>query len=322
MDRRQLLKVAGGALLAPAVARGDTYPGRPILLQVPFPPGGAADVMARLVARKMSEALGQPVAVENKPGAGGIIGAAAVARAAPDGYTLLLSTTSTHSLAAAIKSSLPYDPEKSFAPIIEIANGKSVLLVSSASGIQDVASLVRLMKSRGADNNFGSAGVGTLAHLNGEAFKRAAGVEMTHIPYKGMSLAVQDLIGGQLTMMFDSAVSALAVLKGGRVRALAVAGRKRTPVLPDVPTLIEAGVPGFDMEAYFGLWAPAGTPAPVVERLNGVLNAAIASPDLRSEITSLAADPAGGTSAAFAERIARDRRKWKQIIADAGITPE
>ena len=323
MRRREMLVAMAGGLLNFPAAAAEVYPTKAITLLVPFPAGGAADVMGRLLAKSLGDALGQVVVVDNRPGASGIIGAAAVAKAAPDGYTLLLSTKSTHSLAAATKSSLPYDVERSFAPIIEVASGKSVLLVSSSLGVSTVPQLIALMKRNAADNNFGSAGVGTLAHLNGEAFKIAAGVQATHVPYKGMSLALQDLIGGRITFMFDSAVSALSAVRTGKVRALAVASQRTTPVLPGVPTLKAAGVPGYDMEgAYFGLWAPAGTPVPVVDLLNKAANAALASKEMLTELANLAADPAGGSSADFAQRVSSDVRKWKALIQNNGIAVE
>lgn len=321
MKRRTILLAALAAAWAgPALAQA--YPNRPVTLVLPFPPGGSVDVIGRIVATRLGAALGQPVVVQNRPGAGGVIGATAVATAPKDGYTLLLSSSSTHSLAPALRATMPYDPLKDFAPIIEVANGRSVLLIPDSLPVKDVQGLLAYMKARGSDNNFGSAGLGTLAHLRGELFKQATGVQMTHIPYKGTSLGGQDLSAGRLTMMFDSDVSAKALLRTGKVRALAVNGPSRSPMMPDVPTLSEAGVQAPDPQGYFGLWAPAGTPAEIVELLARTMDKVLQSPEMKADLASASAEAVGGTSVAFANRIARDIDMWMQAAKIAGIKPE
>jgi tripartite-type tricarboxylate transporter receptor subunit TctC len=323
LERALLAGAMAAAALVGAQAQAQDYPTKPIVLVLPYPAGGSVDVMGRAVARRLSAVLKQSVVPDNKLGAGGLIGATQVAKAAPDGYTLLLSSSSTHSLAPALRAKMPYDPIKDFAPIIAVGNGRSVLLVADSMPVKDVKGLIAYMKGRGTANTFGTAGVGTIGHLNGEAFKRAAGVELTHVPYKGTTLAVQDLIGGRLTMMTDSVISAQALLATGKVRALAmVDGTQRSAVLPDLPTLTELGIPPNTPLSYFGLWAPAGTPAAVIQRLNAAMNTVLALPEMRSELAALGADPGGGTSAAFAERIASDTVGWAQLVKHAGIQPE
>ena len=273
------------AVLALVVASGSAlaqpYPAKPIRLVIPFPPGGATDIIGRTLAQKLSTQLGQNVVVDNKPGAGGTLGSAEVAKAAPDGYTLLLATTSTHSIAPSLYKNIPYLVDKDFAPISEVATATNVLIVTPNLPVKDVAELVALAKSKPDALNYASSGNGTIVHLQTELFKLASSTKLTHVPYKGTALAIPDLISGQTHVMFDSLVSALPHIKGGKVRALAVTSAKRTPLLPYVPTVIETGLPGYDVNTYFGLFAPPGTPRDIVQRLHREVVIAVLSADVK-----------------------------------------
>jgi tripartite-type tricarboxylate transporter receptor subunit TctC len=322
MKRRQFTDAAvafGLAATIAAAARAGAYPDRPVMLILPFPPGGSVDVFGRAVATHLATRLKQQVVVDNRAGAGGIIGAAAVAKAKGDGYTLLLSSSSTHSLAAALKGNLPYDPEKDFAPIIDLGYAGSGLLVAESLPVRTAAELVAHMKQRGDQNTFGSAGIGTIAHLSAEDFKLSTGVQATHVPYKGTSLAVQDLAAGRLTFLFDSTLSAQAYVATGRIRMLAVTGSTRLKALPDVPTMAEVGIKRLNPDGYFGLWAPAGTPRDIVLQLNAAVNEVLKSPDMVALFQQQSVTAQGGTPEAFAERIARDTVQWKNVVKRANI---
>jgi len=246
---------------------------------VPFPAGGPTDVLTRVLAQNLSERWSQPVVVDNKPGAGGAIGSDFVAKSAPDGYTLLMATTSTHSIGPSLQK-LPYDPVRDFAPVSQISNATNVLVVSPKLGVNSVRELVALAKAKPGALNFASSGTGTIPHLTGELFKHLAGVDLVHIPYKGTGLSLTDLASGQVALLFDSIVTAQAHAKSGTVKALAISSPRRTPLLPDLPTMIEAGVPGFESETWFGLFAPAGTPADIVSRVSTDASAALAAATL------------------------------------------
>jgi tripartite-type tricarboxylate transporter receptor subunit TctC len=303
--------------LAPQAALAQTYPSKPIRLIVPFPPGGATDIIGRTLAQKLSTQLGQTVIVDNKPGAGGTLGSAEAAKATPDGYTLLLATTSTHSIAPSLYKNIAYSADKDFAPISEVATATNVLIVTPNLPAKDVAELVLLAKAKPDSLNYASSGNGTVVHLQSELFKQVAGVQLTHVPYKGTALAIPDLIGGQTHLMFDSIVSALPHIKGGKVRALAVTSTKRTALLPDVPTVIESGLPGYDVNTYFGLFAPPGTPRDIVLRLQKEAAAAVLSAEVRERFASQGAEAVGGTPEALSALIKSESVKWKRVI-DAG----
>ncbi|MCJ0764034.1 Bug family tripartite tricarboxylate transporter substrate binding protein [Variovorax terrae] len=321
MKRRQLLSLAlAGAAARPAFA--EAYPSRPIVLVMPFPAGGSVDVFGRAIALHLSTALKQPIVVDNRAGAGGLIGAGAVAKGKKDGYMLLLSSSSTHSLAAALRSNLPYDPEKDFAPVVNLGSGISSLLIPASSSVRTVAELVAAMKQRGDQNSFGSAGIGTIAHLSAEDFMLATGVRATHVPYKGTSLAVQDLAAGRLSFMFDSSVSAEGYVRGGLARMLAVTGRTRLHGMPDVPTMAEAGIKLANPEGYFGVWAPAGTPREIVLALNGALNDVLKSPEVVALMQKLSITARGGTPEDFAQRVAADSLQWKKAVQRANVPLE
>ena len=310
-----LLFAATAAL--PGAALAQAYPSKPIRLVIPFPPGGATDIIGRTLAQKLSVQLGQTVVVDNKPGAGGTLGSAEAAKAAPDGYTILLATTSTHSIAPSLYKNIPYSVEKDFTPITEVATATNVLIVTPNLPVKDVAELVGLAKKNPDALNFASSGNGTIVHLQSELFKLISGTKLTHVPYKGTALAIPDLISGQTHLMFDSLVSALPHIKGGKVKALAVTSTKRTPLLPSVPTVIESGLPDYEVNTYFGLFAPPGTPRDIVQRLQKEAVIAVQSADVRERFASQGAEPVGGTPEALSALIKSETVKWKRVI-DAG----
>ena len=310
-----LLFVATAAL--PGAAFAQAYPNKPIRLVIPFPPGGATDIIGRTLAQKLSVQLGQNVIVDNKPGAGGTLGSAEAAKAAPDGYTILLATTSTHSIAPSLYKNIPYSVEKDFTPITEVATATNVLIVTPNLPVKDVAELVALAKKNPDALNFASSGNGTIVHLQSELFKLISGTKLTHVPYKGTALAIPDLISGQTHLMFDSLVSALPHIKGGKVKALAVTSTKRTPLLPSVPTVIESGLPDYEVNTYFGLFAPPGTPRDIVQRLQKEAVIAVQSADVRERFASQGAEPVGGTPEALSALIKSETVKWERVI-DAG----
>jgi tripartite-type tricarboxylate transporter receptor subunit TctC len=326
MQRRTaLLTLSALALLAalPLPAAAQAWPSKPLRLVIPFPAGGATDIIGRLLAQKLAAALGQQVVIDNKPGAGGSIGSDLVAKALPDGHTLLLATSSTHSIGPALNPKMPYDAFKDFAPIAHVANAPSVLVVGAGFPKGGALDLIRELKAKPGRYNFGSSGIGTYPHLSAEMFKwRAGGLYVVHIPYRGTGLVVTDLIAGQITFLMDSIVSAQTHIKDGRVRALAVTGAQRSSSLPDVPTFAELGVPGLAFSNWFGFFAPAGTPPEVVQRLNLALNALMRAPDVADRLRQLGADPVTGTPEAFAKVVRDEHDSWKAVIQRAGIQAE
>ena len=307
----------------PRPAAAQAWPAKPLRLVIPFPAGGATDIIGRLLAQKLAAALGQQVVIDNKPGAGGSIGSDLVAKAPPDGHTLLLATSSTHSIGPALNPKMPYDAFKDFAPIAQVANAPSVLVVGAGFPRGGALDLIKELKARPGKYNFGSSGIGTYPHLSAEMFKwRAGGLYVVHIPYRGTGLVVTDLIAGQITFLMDSIVSAQTHIKDGRVRALAVTGAQRSGSLPDVPTFAELGVPGMAFSNWFGFFAPAGTPPEVVQRLNRELNALMRAPDMADRLRQLGADPVTGTPEAFARVVRDEHDSWKAVIQRAGIQAE
>jgi tripartite-type tricarboxylate transporter receptor subunit TctC len=315
-----LRRFAIGASLAlvAAWASAQTYPAKPIRIVVPFPPGGATDILARDVAQKLSEAWGQQVIVDNRPGAGGNIGSELVAHSAPDGYTLEMGTVGTHAINASLYAKMPYDHVKDFAPVILVAGVPNVLVVNPAVPANSVAELIAYAKANPGKLNFASSGNGTSIHLSGELFKVMAGVQMTHIPYKGSAPAMQDLLGGQVQLMFDNLPPSLPQIKAGKVRALAVTSLTRAPALPDVPTVAEAGLPGFEASSWFGILAPAGTPPAIVARLNAEIAKWLATPEAKEKLSKQGANAAGGTPEDFAKHIAAETAKWAKVVKDSG----
>ncbi len=297
------------------------YPSKAIRWVVPFPASGATDILTRVIAQKLSDALGQPVVVDNKPGAGGSLGSELVARAAPDGYTLLMGTTSTHSIGPALQK-LPYDAQKNFAAISEVAESPNVLIVSPALKVNSVHELIALAKAKPGQLNFSSSGIGSIVHLSGEQFKSVAGIDIQHIPYKGTALAIPDIINGQIAMMFDNIVSVMPHIKSGRVKALAITSEKRSSLLPDLPTMIEAGVPGYVSSAYFGVFAPAGTPKAIIDKLNAELVKIVHTPEVKERLLKLGAEPVGSTPEQLTALVRSEGAKWAKVIKDAGVKVE
>lgn len=320
MNRRNLitaLTLALGCTLASAQA----FPSKPITLIVPFPAGGSSDALARSLGTPLSLALGQPVIVESRPGAGATIGADYVAKAKADGYTLLMGAVH-HTIATSVYKKLPYDFEKSFAPITTVALVPNVVTVNARSSATDVKGLIALAKAAPGKLAYGSNGNGTVQHLIGTQFSGLAGVEMVHVPYKGSAPLTTDLLGGQIDLSFDTLTPMVQHIKGGKLRALAVTTAKRSSTLPDVPTLAEAGLAGFDQGTWFGILAPAGTPADVVTRLNTEMVKIIASPEFGKRMEEIGAEPVGNTPAQMAEQIKGDTARYARLVKDAKVAIE
>ena len=305
-------------LLALPLSAAAQYPQRAIKMIVPFPPAGATDVVGRIVAQKLTERLGQSVVVENRPGAGGSIGSDLVAKSAPDGYTLLMATSSTHSIGPALQK-LPYDPIRDFAAITHVANVPNVLVVSPKLPVASVKELIAYAKARPGQLNFASSGVGTIVHLNAELFKMLAGVDIVHVPYKGTALSIPDLANGSVAILFDSLASVMPHVKSGNARPLAMNAPQRSPLLPDVPTLAEAGMPAFDRYTWFGMFAPAGTPPEVVRRLQAEVAAALKATDLRERFDAVGAEAVGSSPEQFVERIRSDTVRWAEVIKAGNV---
>ena len=321
------LAACAAAVLAIAVptspVRAQAWPARPVTVVVPFAAGGTTDVLGRLVGQQLSTRLGQPVIVENRAGAGGGVGASAAAKAAPDGYTLLMGAVSTHAINPSLYKTLTYDPVKDFAPIAYIA-GVPNLLVVSPKRVQakTVSELLKEIKAQPDGVSFASAGNGTSIHLSGEMFKVASGLKLTHVPYRGSGPAMADLVGGNVDLMFDNLPSALQLVKSGGLRALAITAAQRSPVLPDVPTMVESGFPNFVAESWFVLFAPAGTPATVTERLAREVTAIHEMPEFRERLAALGANPRSLTGAALTAFIADEARNWGEVVRKSGAQAE
>ena len=315
--RRCLITAVAALAVLSFSAQADTYPSKPVRLMVPFPPGGPTDVLARIVAPRLAERLGQPVVIDNKPGASGMVGADMVARAAPDGYTLLVNA-SIHVINPSLYPKQPYDAIADFAAISNLADVSLVLAVNPKLPVRSVKDLVALAKSGKTPLAFASAGNGASQHLSGEAFKVAAGIDMLHVPYKGSAPALTDLIGGQVQLMFDSLPSAMPFVKAGTIRALAVTTSKRTPALPDVPTIAESGYPGFSISTWYGVWALAGTPAAIVQRLSSEIAAIVRQPEVRAQFEKLGAEPVGNSPAEFTAFTKAELAKWAGIVKTSG----
>ena len=308
-------------LLAATAALAQPYPSHPVKLIVPFPPGGNTDIVGRLVAQKLSDGFGQQVYVENRGGAGGTIGAEAAAKSPADGYTLFFSTTGTFASAPSMQPALRYDPIKDFAPITTLANAPVVVIVS-ASQQKTLRELIDAAKAQPGALKFGSAGTGHFVHVAGEMFKDAARVDLLHVPYKGIGPALIDLLAGRIDVMFDAFAAYEPHLQSGKLRALAVANPSRLARLPDVPTTAEAGLPGYVLASWFGLAAPAGTPAQAIERVNTQALKAIAAPDVREQMSKLGLEPGGSTPQQYATMIAEELVRWRAVVKAAGIKLE
>ena len=307
--------------LAFAGAAHAQWPTKPIKMVVPFPAGGPTDVMTRALSDKLSQALGQAVVVDNKPGAGGTIGSDLVAKSAPDGYTLLMATSSTHSVGPSLQK-LAYDPVRDFTPIIYVGNASNILVASPALGVATLAEFIELARKNPGKYNYATSGIGSTAHLTAEMFAAQAGVKLTHVPYKGLQLAIPDLIQGNVSIMFDSVMTGKPHVESKRLNALGISSRKRSDLLPGVPTVAESGLPGFESWVYFGIFGPAGTPRAVVERVNAEMNRIIADPVIQERFHSLGFESNGGTPADFAAVMGAESAKWAKVIREANVKAE
>jgi tripartite-type tricarboxylate transporter receptor subunit TctC len=305
--------------LAASELAAQAYPGKPVRLVVPFPAGGATDVLARAISLYASEKLGQQIVIDNKPGAGGTIGSDIVAKADPDGYTLLIATGSTHSIGPVINPRIPYNVERDFVPIVDVAKTTNVMVVPASLPVKNLAEFTALAKSRPGKLNFGSSGNGTISHLAGELYKAQAGVFMTHIPYRGTGLVFNDMMSGQVHMLMDSFVTAQSNIKEGKLRVLGVTSLERLPFMPEVPSLHEQGLKNFEVTNWFGLYAPRGTPPDIVTRVNAAYNQALRDPELRRRLATLGAVPTGGTPQQMAAVVAADTTKWRRLITERKI---
>lgn len=319
MNRRNVLQILGaGASLAPIASWSQSYPSRPIKVIIPFPPGGPTDVLGRIVAQKLGERLGQNVVIDNKPGASGMIGADMVAKSAPDGYTLLVNA-SLHVINPSLYEKPRYDAIADFAPLSNLADVPLVLVVNAKAPVNTVKELIAWIKASKTPINFASSGNATAPHLAGEAFKVAAGIEnMQHVPYKGSSPALTDLLGGQVQLMFDSLPSSQPFIKAGTLKAIAVTTQRRSSALPNVPTIAESALPGFNFSTWYGMWAPASTPPAIVEKLSTEISQITRLPEVRERFLALGAEPVGNTAEEFSTFNKSELAKWARIVRQSG----
>jgi tripartite-type tricarboxylate transporter receptor subunit TctC len=311
---------AAAAALAPAAAQD--YPNRPITLVVPYAAGGGNDVMARAAADRMSKTLGQQIVIENRGGAGGSIATRQIAKSAPDGYTLGLGGTGTLAINPTLYPNVGYDPRKDFAPVGLIATSALVVLVNPSVPAKSIAELIALAKEKPGQINYASAGAGSGIHLGTEYFASRAGIKIIHVPYKGSGPALADLLGGHVMVYFSSLPPAISLMKEGKVRALAVTGAKRSALFPDLPTVAETGLPGFEAVLHYGIVAPAGTPGPIIDKLNAALRAAVMSDELKQRIAADGAEPLASTPEEYAADIDREETKWSEIVRKSGAKVE
>ncbi|MDH5244866.1 MAG: tripartite tricarboxylate transporter substrate binding protein [Betaproteobacteria bacterium] len=317
LARRLLWAILSAAVVAfPAVAA--EYPERPIRLVVPFPAGGGADALARLIMPNVERALGTTIVIDNKAGAGGNIGAEYVARATPDGYTLLYGTNGTHAINRSLYANLPFDPIKDFAPVSRMTLIAAMLFVNNDFPVTSVAELIRYAKADPGRVNFASAGNGTTSHLAGELFRTMAGIDIVHVPYRGGAAAAMAVVGGQVQMMIDVMPNAFPLVKGGKVRGLAVSTAHRHPAAPEVPTIAESGLPGYDVSAWDGIFAPAGTPAAIVDRLNAAIRQALDDPQVRAALLARGAQAVPSTPEGLARHVAAEAEKWAKVVRQSG----
>ncbi|MBO9516083.1 MAG: tripartite tricarboxylate transporter substrate binding protein [Variovorax sp.] len=320
MKRIHFLQACAAALCLAAspASLAQVFPTKPIRLIVPFPAGGATDLFARTLSQKMGEKLGTTLVIDNKPGAGGAIGSDLAAKSPPDGYTLLLATTSTHSIGPAI-SKLPFDTVRDFTPIAHVGDAPSIMLVPNNSPAKTVREWIDYAKKNPGKLNYASSGNGTIVQLTAELFKAEAGIFVTHIPYKGTALAIPDLISGKIDVLFDSLPTGMPHVRDGRLRALGVTSLKRSPLAPELPPIADT-LPGFESNTWFGLYGPRGLPADLVTRINTAANQALSDPEVRDKLARLGISPATGSPADFARMVAEDSAKWKKIITERKIT--
>lgn len=315
-----LASLAAGTAALPGAALAQAFPTRPITIVVPFSAGGTTDILARLVGQYLSTELGQPVVVENKAGAGGNIGGQYAAKAAADGYTLFMGTVGTHAINASLYKKMPFDPVKDFAPLTRVANVPNLLVVNPKQPFRTVPEMIAYAKANPGKINFGSPGNGSSPHLSGELFKSMTKVDLTHIPYKGSAPAVTDLLGNQIAIMFDNMPSVIPHVRSGKLHAIAITTSKRSPELPDVPTVAEAGVPGYEAMSWFGMFAPAATPKPVLNKLSGALAKVLANPEVKKKIADQGGEPVNETPAQFATFIKSESAKWGKVVKESGAS--
>ena len=300
-------------------ALAQAFPNKPLRFIVPFAPAGSTDIFARLIGERLSSALGQPVVIENRAGNGGNIGADAVAKSAPDGYTLLMATTGVMAINNALYRSMTFDAAKDLEPVIFVASITNALVVPVDSPLKNVGDLLSTAKAAPGKLSFASSGAGSSTHMSGELFKLMSGVDLLHVPYKGSGQAMPDVISGRVSMMFENMPGAVSYINGGKLRILAVTGSTRSAAMPQVPTVAESGVPGYDSLSWSGIAVAAGTPREVIARLNREINAILTAPEMRQKLAEQGADAVGGTPEAFAEHIRTEREKWARVIRNANI---
>lgn len=312
--------VLGAGLLGGTSALAQAYPTKPVTIIVPFAAGGTTDILARIIGQALTAELGQSVVVDNRAGAGGNIGGQAAAKATPDGHTLFMGTVGTHAINASLYKKMPFDPVKDFAPLTRVANVPNLLVANPAQPYKSVKDLITYAKANPGKVNFGSSGNGSSIHLSGELFKSLAKVDMQHVPYKGSAPAVTDLLGNQIGIMFDNMPSAIQHVRSGKLVPLAVTTAKRSPELPSVPTIAEAGVPGYEATSWFGMFAPAGTPAPVLAKLNAAIVKVLAQPDVKKKINEQGAEVYSETPEQFAAFIQAESVKWGKVVKESGAS--
>lgn len=303
-------------------ANAQTYPQRPITLVIPFAPGGSTSIVGRIIADKMAQLLGEGIVVDNRPGAGGTVGTKYVAKSEPDGYTLLLGYTGTLAIGPSLYKDAGYDPRKDFQPIGMIGNAPSAVVVHPSFPVKSIAELIAYAKANPGKVNFGSAGVGSVNHITGEYFAREAGITLVHVPYKGTGPALTDLLGGHIPMALAPIPAVHANVSAGLLRALATTGRTRNSLMPDVPTIAETGMPGFEASLYYGLVAPAGTPRPIIDKLNQELRAALASDEVKKQLSADGTEITPSTPEAYSDFIDKDEKKWSELVKASGVERE
>ena len=320
--RRLLLATlaAASATLLPLPGAAQSYPTKPITMIVPFSAGGTTDILARIVGQALSTELGQSVIIDNRAGAGGNIGGQLAARAPADGYTLFMGTVGTHAINEALYKKMPFNPIKDFAPLSRVANVPNLLVAHPAQPFKTVPELIAYAKANPGKVNFGSSGSGSSIHLSGELFRSMTGLDMVHVPYKGSAPAVNDLLGNQIAIMFDNMPSAIQHVRAGKLRPIAVTTAKRSPELPDVPTIAESGVPGYEATSWFGLFAVAGTPAPIVTQLNKALVKVLNQPDVKAKIAAQGGEVVAETPEQFAAFIKAETAKWGKVVKESGAS--
>ena len=305
-----------------STAPAQTYPTRPIRYVVPFAPGGTTDILGRIVAQRLQEAWGQPVLVENRPGAGGAVGAEMTAKAPPDGYTIMGGTISTHAINPSVYAKLSYDPIKDFAPVTLLATQPNMLVVHPSLPATNVAELVKLLKANPGKYSYSTSGNGTSAHLSGELFKSMTGTSIQHVPYKGSPQAIADAVSGQVSMSFDNISTAYPQAKAGKLRAIAVTTAQRSGLAPEVPTFAESGLPGYELGSWHGVFAPAGTPKDIIAKLNAEIVRGIQSAETRQRLLALGVDAAGTSVESFAAFVRAEVPKWAKVVKESGAKAE